>query len=76
MTLPPMLARHEPDVVPIDAPALVREWHGITASVHPVDGAGKAGDVVFYHSRLGHHAGQNYSARIRMAVCPCPPGGV
>ena len=26
------------------------------------------GDVIFYHSRLGHHAGQNYSKNIRLAV--------
>ena len=37
-------------------------------SVHPVDCAGKEGTVIFYHSRLGHHAGQNYSASIRLAV--------
>lgn len=60
--------RHDPDAVPIDAPALVHEWESIVSSVHPVDCAGKAGDVVFYHSRLGHHAGQNYSASIRLAV--------
>jgi hypothetical protein len=33
-----------------------------------VDCHGRAGDVVFYHSRLGHHAGQNYSVNIRQAV--------
>ena len=40
----------------------------IVGSVHPVDCAGKMGDVIFYHSRLGHHAGQNYSKNIRLAV--------
>eukprot|EP01052_Picozoa_sp_SAG31_P020027 SAG31_NODE_1486_length_8148_cov_6.234439_10_plen_306_part_00 len=60
--------RHDPSAVPIDAPALVQEWEGILGTVHPVDCWGDAGDVVFYHSRLGHHAGQNYSSNIRLAV--------
>eukprot|EP01050_Picozoa_sp_SAG11_P014753 SAG11_NODE_1849_length_4169_cov_2.639312_1_plen_309_part_00 len=53
---------------PLDAPALVAEWGRIVPQLHPVDCHGAAGDVIFYHSRLGHHAGQNYSRRIRQAV--------
>lgn len=34
----------------------------------PVDCHGAAGDVVFWHHRLGHMAGHNYSRRIRQAV--------
>ncbi|MDE0025176.1 MAG: phytanoyl-CoA dioxygenase family protein, partial [Spirochaetaceae bacterium] len=34
----------------------------------PVECHGKAGDVVFWHHRLGHMAGHNYSSRIRQAV--------
>ena len=34
----------------------------------PVDCYGKAGDIVFWHHRLGHMAGHNYSDRIRQAV--------
>ena len=34
----------------------------------PVDCHGSAGDVLFWHHRLGHMAGHNYSARIRQAV--------
>ena len=34
----------------------------------PVDCHGKAGDIVFWHHRLGHMAGHNYSSRIRQAV--------
>eukprot|EP01048_Picozoa_sp_COSAG05_P008272 COSAG05_NODE_622_length_8291_cov_19.484985_10_plen_318_part_00 len=60
--------RQDPSAVPVDAPALLQQWEDIVTSVHPVDCAGKAGDVIFYHSRLGHHAGQNYSASIRLAV--------
>ena len=60
--------RRDPEAAPIDAPALMKEWEAIVGSVHPVDCAGKEGTVIFYHSRLGHHAGQNYSASIRLAV--------
>ncbi|MDE0449883.1 MAG: phytanoyl-CoA dioxygenase family protein [Spirochaetaceae bacterium] len=34
----------------------------------PVECHGKAGDVVFWHHRLGHMAGHNYSSHIRQAV--------
>ena len=44
------------------------EFAAIKAEVAPVDCHGRAGDVVFYHSRLGHHAGQNYSGNIRQAI--------
>ena len=34
----------------------------------PVDCHGSAGDILFWHHRLGHMAGHNYSCRIRQAV--------
>ena len=34
----------------------------------PVDCHGEAGDIVFWHHRLGHMAGHNYSGVIRQAV--------
>jgi hypothetical protein len=34
----------------------------------PVDCFGSAGDIVFWHQRLGHMAGHNHSQRIRQAV--------
>ena len=34
----------------------------------PVDLHGSAGDVVFWHHRIGHMAGHNYSRQIRQAV--------
>ncbi|MEE2659543.1 MAG: phytanoyl-CoA dioxygenase family protein [Candidatus Latescibacterota bacterium] len=33
-----------------------------------VDWYGKAGDILFWHHRIGHMAGYNYSRRIRQAV--------
>jgi ectoine hydroxylase-related dioxygenase (phytanoyl-CoA dioxygenase family) len=47
---------------------MLAELERIHHEVVPVDCHGKAGDVVFYHSRLGHHAGQNYGENIRQAV--------
>ena len=34
----------------------------------PADCHGSAGDVLFWHHRLGHMAGHNYTSRIRQAV--------
>jgi hypothetical protein len=34
----------------------------------PVDCYGNAGDIVFWHHRIGHMAGHNYSRQIRQAV--------
>lgn len=34
----------------------------------PTECLGLAGDVIFWHHRLGHMAGQNYSTQIRQAV--------
>jgi ectoine hydroxylase-related dioxygenase (phytanoyl-CoA dioxygenase family) len=45
-------------------PALV--W--CNKHIVPVDAYGPAGTVVFYHSRLVHERGQNYSDNIRQAV--------
>lgn len=33
-----------------------------------VDGCGEAGDIIFWHHRLGHSVGHNRSTRIRQAV--------
>ena len=44
------------------------EFDRIKADTVPVDCHGQEGDVVFYHERLGHHAGQNYGTNIRQAV--------
>ena len=34
----------------------------------PVDAHGRAGDILFWHHRLGHMANHNYSGQIRQAV--------
>lgn len=52
-----------------------RVFREILSSVPPLEFCGEAGDVVFWHSRLIHSAGVNYSAetsrpRIRFVV-PC-----
>ena len=39
-------------------------------NIVPVDCWGKAGSVVFYHSRLAHHASNNYSDNVS---APQPP---
>ncbi len=44
------------------------EFDRIKADTWPVDCYGSVGDCIFYHERLGHHAGLNYSATIRQAV--------
>ena len=43
-----------------------REW--VQEHIVPVDCYGAAGTVAFYHSRLAHSAGSNYSSAIRQAV--------
>ena len=40
----------------------------VIAEVEPVECHGQAGDIVFWHHRLAHAAGQNYSDQIRQAV--------
>jgi hypothetical protein len=42
----------------------------VEANIEPVDCYGKAGDVIFWHHRLGHMAGYNYAEQttIRQAV--------
>ncbi|MDP7040412.1 MAG: phytanoyl-CoA dioxygenase family protein [Myxococcota bacterium] len=40
----------------------------INAEIPPVEISGQAGDVVFWHHRLGHNASGNGSARIRQAI--------
>ena len=40
----------------------------ICADTKPIDCYGEAGDVVLWHHRLAHMAGQNYSNVIREAI--------
>ena len=47
---------------------MLAELEAIKHSLAPVDCHGRAGDVVFYHSRLGHHAGQNYRYGCRVQI--------
>jgi ectoine hydroxylase-related dioxygenase (phytanoyl-CoA dioxygenase family) len=44
------------------------ELSRIIDEVEPVECYGQAGDIVFWHHRLAHAAGQNYSEQIRQAV--------
>lgn len=44
------------------------ELQHVIADTEPVECHGKAGDIVFWHHRLAHAAGQNYSDQIRQAV--------
>lgn len=44
------------------------ELERVVAEIEPVECSGKAGDIVFWHHRLAHAAGQNYSDQIRQAV--------
>ena len=44
------------------------ELQRVIADTEPVECHGKAGDIVFWHHRLAHAAGQNYSDHIRQAV--------
>lgn len=48
--------------------AAAQATSGSTQSLPYVDCHGNAGDVVFWHHRLGHSAGHNRSANIRQAV--------
>ncbi len=52
----------------IHSPAYLQEVEAIMADTPPVDCWGEAGDVVFWHHRLAHMAGHNYSNVIRQAV--------
>ena len=45
-----------------------RDW--CNENIVPVDCWGKSGSVVFYHSRLAHHASNNYSDNVS---APHPP---
>eukprot|EP01047_Picozoa_sp_COSAG01_P006923 COSAG01_NODE_255_length_20171_cov_8.232164_16_plen_235_part_00 len=53
---------------PTWAAGMQEAWEVVERTVAPVDCYGDMGTVVFYHARLGHMAGSNYSARIRQAV--------
>jgi hypothetical protein len=44
------------------------ELSRIIDEVEPVECYGQAGDIVFWHHRLAHAAGRNYSEQIRQAV--------
>jgi len=52
----------------IHTQAYLNELDAIVQDTPPVDCHGKAGDVVFWHHRLAHMAGHNYSSVIRQAV--------
>ena len=57
-----------PDNRPTWAAGMQEAWEWCQDNIVPVDCWGKAGTVVFYHSRLAHHASNNYSDNIRQAV--------
>jgi len=40
----------------------------VMEETQPVDCCGSEGDVIFWHHRLAHMAGHNYSAKMRLAV--------
>jgi ectoine hydroxylase-related dioxygenase (phytanoyl-CoA dioxygenase family) len=40
----------------------------LNSEVTPVECWGKAGDIVFWHHRLAHMAGHNYTDKMRQAV--------
>ena len=48
--------------------AYLAELEKVIAEIEPVECHGQAGDIVFWHHRLAHAAGQNYSEHIRQAV--------
>ena len=52
----------------LHSPEYLAEIDRIMADTTPVDCHGNAGDVVFWHHRLAHMAGHNYSSRMRQAV--------
>jgi len=49
-------------------PAYLAEQALVDADTDPVEACGGAGDVIFWHHRLGHLASQNFSTCIRQAV--------
>ena len=48
--------------------AYTAELKRVIEEIEPVECFGQAGDIVFWHHRLAHAAGQNYSEQIRQAV--------
>ena len=48
--------------------AYLAELQKVIAEIEPVECYGQPGDIVFWHHRLAHAAGQNYSENIRQAV--------
>lgn len=48
--------------------AYLEEIEALNETVTPVECWGRAGDIVFWHHRLAHMAGHNYSSVIRQAV--------
>ena len=52
----------------VHSPEYLREIARLNAEVKPVECWGKAGDIVFWHHRLAHMAGHNYTGTIRQAV--------
>ena len=52
----------------VHSPAYLAELERVMADTKPVDCWGERGDVVFWHHRLAHMAGHNYSGVMRQAV--------
>ena len=52
----------------VHSPEYLREVDKLNGEVTPVECWGKAGDIVFWHHRLAHMAGHNYSDTMRQAV--------
>lgn len=57
-----------PDGRPTWAQGMQEAWEWCENRITPVDCYGSAGTVIFYHNKLAHMAGQNYSDNIRQAV--------
>ena len=57
-----------PDGRPTWARGMQEAWEWCEEHITPVDCYGSAGTVVFYHNKLAHMAGANYSDRIRQAT--------
>lgn len=57
-----------PDRHPTWAAGMAERQRWCEDNIVPVDTWGEAGTVIFYHSRLAHMAGNNYSDNVRQAV--------
>ena len=50
------------------SPEYLQEIAKLNEELKPVECWGKAGDIVFWHHRLAHMAGHNYTNTLRQAV--------